>query len=187
MCSLIPHTLVQTYRSFRGKWCFHFSTLTMKPAQKRVHSRIWSPSELVTLLPFGRVDTFCRQNHFLYVTQFVIRVPLWETEGGGVYALIRNALPWEGWRSVPVKQTRSTTAAARLCNVTCVAPNLDRVATQCGLGLSPGVYPNGIPTLYSESPSSKLVLAAVGGALSLRFLSKCDQNKAIYTRLAGFT
>lgn len=88
-----------------------------------------------------------------------------------------------------VRQTRSTTAAAatRLCNFTCVAPNLDRVATQCGLGLSAGVYPNAIPTLYFESPPSNSALAIVGGALSLRFVSKCDQNRAMRTRLPGFT
>lgn len=90
-----------------------------------------------------------------------------------------------------VRQTRSTTAAAaaatRLCNFTCVAPNLDRVATQCGLGLSAGVYPNTIPTLYAESSSSVSALAIVGGALSLPFLPKCDQNKAMRKTLAGFT
>lgn len=69
-----------------------------------------------------------------------------------------------------VRQTGNATAAASpLCNFTCVAPNLDRVATQCGLGLSAGVYPNAIPTLYSESPSSNSALAIVGGVLSVRF------------------
>lgn len=79
-----------------------------------------------------------------------------------------------------VSQTRSTTAEATpLCNFTCVAPNLDRVATQCGLGLGAGVQPNAIPTRYSESPSTNSEPAIVGGVLSLHFLSKCDQNNVL--------
>jgi len=78
---------------------------------------------------------------------------------GRVNALISNATlcRWRGRVAclLGVRQTsHSTAAAAPLCNFTCVAPNLDRVATQCGLGLSAGVQPNAIPTLYSESPSS---------------------------------
>jgi hypothetical protein len=106
-------------------------------------------------------------------------------ERGRVCVLISSALVRVACL-LGVRQTRSTTAASRLCNFTCVAPNLDRVATQCGLGLSAGVCPNAIPTLYSESPSNS-ALAIVGGPFGLRFVSKCDQNRAMRTKLPGLT